>query len=74
MFLLELGEAMGYFHAEFRLGVCAPLWSDRRLSAIFRCLEGAALLNRTHFSMKKAIAAAKTTNEAGPQTDEAPRA
>jgi hypothetical protein len=25
VFLLELGEAAGYFHGEFRLGFCSPL-------------------------------------------------
>ena len=24
MFFLELGEAVGYFHDEFRLGICSP--------------------------------------------------
>ena len=26
MFLLELGEAAGYFHGEFRLGICTPIY------------------------------------------------
>ena len=40
VFLLELGEPVGYFHGEFQLGICSPVkWSNRRLSSIFRRLR-----------------------------------
>ena len=28
VFFLELGEAVGYLHGEFRLGICSPLWEQ----------------------------------------------
>ena len=39
VFFLELGQAVGYFHGEFRLGFCSPIWSNCRLSATFQHLR-----------------------------------
>ncbi len=39
VFFLELGQAVGYFRGEFRLGFCSPIWSNRRLSATFQHLR-----------------------------------
>jgi hypothetical protein len=39
VFLLEISEALDYFHGEFGWAFVLLYWSNRRLSAIFRCRE-----------------------------------
>ena len=48
VFLLELGQAGGYFHGEFRLGFCSPLLEQPPLVGNIPAPQGAATPNRTH--------------------------
>jgi hypothetical protein len=51
MILLELGQALGYFHSEFRLGVCSPFMEQPPLVGNTPASQGAALPNRTPLTL-----------------------
>ena len=65
LFVLELGEAVDYFHGEFRLGIGSPLLKQLPLVGSIPAPSGAARLNRAH--PLPMINEPKNTNQAPPR-------
>jgi hypothetical protein len=68
---LEFSQAVGYFHSEFRLGICCSNMEQPPLVGNIPAPPGAATPSRTHRLPE--MGQALNFNEAGPQTGKAIR-